>query len=107
MRRPLRLVLVALGFLPLAVVAIALVRALDLGLVDAAWELLLLVAGGHMSPLSVLLWSLVGGCATAALLIAARCRERADDDELAITVRGPASYAGPGSLGGTESALKR
>jgi len=107
MRRPLRLVLVALGFLPLAVVAIALARALDLGLVDAAWELLLLVAGGHMSPLSVLLWSLVGGCATAALLIAARGRERADDDELAITVRGPASYAGPGSLGGTESALKR
>jgi hypothetical protein len=24
-----------------------------------------------------------------------------------ITVRGPATYAGPGSLGGTESALRR
>ena len=28
-------------------------------------------------------------------------------DTTQITVRGPVSYAGPGSLGGTESALRR
>jgi hypothetical protein len=92
--------------LPLAVVAVALARAMDLGLLDAAWELVLVAASGQISPLSVLLWSVVAGCVTAALLIAAR-REPAGDDGIPITVRGPASYAGPGSLGGTESALKR
>lgn len=107
MRRVLRLVIVGLGFVPLVVVAVALERALGLGFVDAAWELALLVAGGHVSPLSALLWSLVAGCGAAALLIAARAPERADDEEIPITVRGPASYAGPGSLGGTESAIKR
>jgi len=107
MRRPLRLLTVALGFLPLAVVAVALARAMDLGLLDAAWELVLVAASGQISPLSVLLWSIVAGCGTAALLIAARGREPAGDDGIPITVRGPASYAGPGSLGGTESALKR
>jgi hypothetical protein len=28
-------------------------------------------------------------------------------EQAPVTVRGPASYAGPGSLGGTESALRR
>jgi hypothetical protein len=28
-------------------------------------------------------------------------------DGLEVTIRGPLSYAGPGSLGGTESALRR
>jgi hypothetical protein len=28
-------------------------------------------------------------------------------DDFEITIRGPMSYAGPGSLGGTESALRR
>jgi hypothetical protein len=107
MRRSMRLVIVALGILPLALVAVALARALGLGVVEAGWELLLLVAGGHISPQSALLWSVVAGCATAALLIAASRREHVDDDEIPITVRGPVSYAGPGSLGGTESALKR
>jgi hypothetical protein len=29
------------------------------------------------------------------------------DDGAPLTIRGPLSYAGPGSLGGTESALRR
>lgn len=107
MRRWLRLAIVGLALLPLALAALAVAGALDLGLVDAAWELLLVLAGGHVSALSALLWSVVAGCGMAALLIAAHGRERAADDEIPITVRGPASYAGPGSLGGTESALKR
>jgi hypothetical protein len=42
-----------------------------------------------------------------ALLVAARGAAPVADDDLPITVRGPRSYAGPGSLGGTESALRR
>ena len=107
LRRGPALGLVALGALPLALVAIGLARSLGLGLVDAVWEGLLLAAGGHISALSVLLWSLLAGCGASALLIAARGRDDADEGAIPITVRGPASYAGPGSLGGTESALKR
>lgn len=108
MPRALRLFVVALGAAPVAVVAIALARSLGLGAVDAAaWELVLLTAGGHISLLSVLLWSILAGCAISALLVAAHAPAPAREDEIAITVRGPKTYAGPGSLGGTESALRR
>jgi hypothetical protein len=107
MRRVARVAIVALGVVPVTVVAVALSRALGLGIVDAAWELLLLTAGGHIGPAGILLWSIVAGCAVSALLVAAQGRATDDDDELPITVRGPRTYAGPGSLGGTESALRR
>jgi peptidase M28-like protein len=107
MRRALRLSLVALGAVPAVVVAIALARALGLGVVDAAWELVLLTAGGHISAPSVVLWSIVAGCGVGALLVAAHGRTPVGVDEIPITVRGPKTYAGPGSLGGTESALRR
>lgn len=102
-----RLALVALGALPPAAVAVGLARSLDLGVADAAWELVLLAAGGHISPVSLLLWSVVAGCMVSALLVAAHGRVPVDADEVPITVRGPKTYAGPGSLGGTESALRR
>jgi hypothetical protein len=107
LRRASGVVLVALGGLVPALVALGLARSLGLGLVDCAWEGLLLSAGGHISVLSVLLWSLLAGSGASALLIAARRRDDADEGAIPITVRGPASYAGPGSLGGTESALRR
>ncbi len=107
MRPAVRLPLAALGVVPVAVVLIALARSLGLGGIDAAWELLLLTAGGHVSLASVALWSIVAGCTVSALLIAAQRAGSAPEDDLPITVRGPGSYAGPGSLGGTESALRR
>lgn len=107
MPRGLRMFVVGLGLVPVAVVALALARSLGLGGFDAAWQPVVLTAGGHISLLSVLLWSIFAGCAAAALLVAAHGRAAADDDEIAITVRGPKTYAGPGSLGGTESALRR
>ncbi|MEA2156109.1 MAG: hypothetical protein QOE11_2249 [Solirubrobacteraceae bacterium] len=107
MRRVVGIAAVALGVLPLALVARVLAQSLGLGLEDACWEALLLAAGGHVSALSMLLWSVLAGCGASALLIAARGREGGRDGEIPITVRGPASYAGPGSLGGTESALQR
>ncbi|HWC26758.1 MAG TPA: hypothetical protein VG474_09255 [Solirubrobacteraceae bacterium] len=107
MPRAARLAAVAVAAVPVAVLAIALARSLGLGVVDAVWELVLLTAGGHVSVASVLLWSVVAGCAVSALLVAARGGAPARHDEIPITVRGPRTYAGPGSLGGTESALRR
>jgi hypothetical protein len=105
--RAARLFIVALGLAPVVLVALALARSLELGAVDAAWQLVLLTAGGHVSPLGVLLWSIAAGGGVSALLVAAHGPVPASDDDIPITVRGPKTYAGPGSLGGTESALRR
>jgi len=107
MPRAVRLLAAGLGVLPIALVMLALARGLGLGVVDAAWELLLLTAGGHISAGSLLLWSLVAGCGAGALLVAAAGEPPAAPGDVPITVRGPRRYAGPGSLGGTESALRR
>jgi hypothetical protein len=107
MARALRVFVALLGVLPAAAVAFGLARSLGLDGLDAAWELVLLTAGGHISPLSLLLWSIFAGCGVSAVLVAARGGIPADADEIPITVRGPKTYAGPGSLGGTESALRR
>jgi len=107
MRRVLRVALAALGIVPVLLVAAVVARALGLGPLEAAWEALLVVAGGHVSVLSVLLWSLLAGCAVCGVTIALRGASPAAGSDQAVTVRGPRSYAGPGSLGGTESALRR
>ena len=65
------------------------------------WFWTLLVAGGHVPIGSWVLWSLLWGCAVAAALVAVRRRRPEDDEPDEITVRGPVTYAGPGSLGGT------
>jgi hypothetical protein len=107
MRRALRLGLVVLALVPVMVIAIAVARSLGLGGLDSAWALLLVVAGGHLSLAGLALWSLLAGCAAGAIVIAARGRVPESGDDAQVTVRGPRSYAGPGSLGGTESALRR
>jgi hypothetical protein len=107
-RRPLRVAAVVLAVVPVVVVAGGLARSLGLGLSDALWAGMLLTAGGHVSAWSLLLWCVLAGCTAGALMIAVRRRDPADGDgAVPITVRGPAGYAGPGSLGGTESALRR
>jgi hypothetical protein len=107
LRRGFGIAVVALGVLPLALVVRGLASSLGLGLGETLWEGLLLTAGGHISGLSLLLWCLFAGCGACALLVAGRGREDDDEEQIPITVRGPTSYAGPGSLGGTESALRR
>jgi hypothetical protein len=107
-RRVLGLALVALGLAPFAILVAVMMSAFGLGPVDAAWFGLLLVAGGHASPLSWVLWSVVASCAAGAAAIAWQGRARVEPPGGAtITVRGPATYAGPGSLGGVESSLRR
>ncbi len=73
---------------------------------------MLLLAGGHVGLGAALLWSVAFGCAAAAAMLArarpARAARRPDAASgVEVTIRGPMSYAGPGSLGGTESALRR
>jgi hypothetical protein len=99
------LLLVGLALPVLAVLYYAL--ALGLGPVGAAWNGVLLLAGGDVSLLVALEWSVVVGCAVSLGVIAARIARQPRAKGAPVTVRGPATYAGPGSLGGTESALRR
>jgi hypothetical protein len=100
---------VVAGLVPFAAVALVDASSLGYGLRDGLWQGVLLVAGGGIGPVTWLLWSVVGACAVCAVRIAIKTTpsERAIDGRPDVTVRGPVTYAGPGSLGGTESALRR
>ena len=109
-RPPGALALVAVGLLPLAALVAFYAHGLGLGPGEAAWTAVLLVAGGHVGVAASLAWSVLFGCAAAMALCALRApaaRAPEPDEPVEITIRGPRSYAGPGSLGGTESALRR
>jgi hypothetical protein len=106
------LAVVALGFVPLALLVLFYARELGFDAGQAAHAAALLTAGGYVSPVGLLLWSLAFGCAGGMTLVAlsppaSLSSEEVEGEHFAITVRGPMSYAGPGSLGGTESALRR
>ncbi|MDX6656483.1 MAG: hypothetical protein QOH62_1276 [Solirubrobacteraceae bacterium] len=108
LRRGVALILVVVGLLPFAGLVIADARSLGLGPLDAAWTALLLVSGGHITVWTWALWSLFAAAGAGVLAIALRPPTPADPAKTPdVTVRGPLSYAGPGSLGGTESALRR
>ena len=93
--------------LPLAVVVVY-VSAWGLGPAEGLWTAFGLVAGGALGWGAALALSLFAGllCATIAIQRAGG-RVAAAAPEEQVTTRGPRSYAGPGSLGGTESALRR
>ncbi|HEX5898666.1 MAG TPA: M28 family peptidase [Solirubrobacteraceae bacterium] len=108
LRRGLAVALVVVAAAPFLLVDLSLAGQLGLSPADFGWFCLLLVAGGVVGPLGWVIWSLVLVCLVAALLVALRNRSSVTAPQTPrITVRGPASYAGPGSLGGTESALRR
>jgi hypothetical protein len=107
LRRAAAIALWAAGLLAPLLVAYAYARQFGLDPFQLGWMGLLLVAGGGISLASVLLWSVVLGCTACALAAILRAADRGPAAEAPITVRGPTTYAGPGSLGGTESALRR
>lgn len=74
---------------------------------EMTWHALLMTTGGHIGLWPALLACLFAGSFVAALAIARAGSASRDEDDPDITVRGPITYAGPGSLGGTESALPR
>ncbi|HEY8304042.1 MAG TPA: M28 family peptidase [Solirubrobacteraceae bacterium] len=109
--RPLALAAIAASVVPVVLLLLVYARELGLGPVGLAESAVLALAGGQVGLLTALLWSLALGC-----LLAMLARALAPDPvDLAggrdlvenISTRGPLSYAGPGSLGGTESALRR
>ncbi len=104
-RRAAWALLVLAALLPLALVALYYMRVFAMDPAELAWMAFLLVAGGGVGVAGVVLWSLLGGCLLGVLAILRR-RPGPDAAEPALT-RGPARYAGPGSLGGTKSALRR
>jgi hypothetical protein len=110
-RPRLGLVLTMAGLvLPLAVAVFYLER-LSLGPLEGTWYATLLVAGGHVSAWAALIGCLLAGafCSLVAVLTAragaaASAPPPVPPDQ---PLRGPLTYAGPGSLGGTRSALRR
>jgi Peptidase family M28 len=103
--RPLGVALAIAGLVPAILVAVVYAVALGIGPLDILWAILLAIAGGHLGPLAALAWSLVLACCAA--VIAMFFTTRPPGPARQVTVRGPLSYAGPGSLGGTDSALRR
>ena len=72
---------------------------------------MLLIAGHAVSLWAGLLWSVMLGCLTTAVLLAVAASRRPETAAgvggTVASIRGPLGYAGPGSLGGTKSAIRR
>lgn len=104
-RRSAARTLVALTLLPLAVMVLYYSLALGANPLQLLWNGVLLVVGGQVGVLGPLSWCVLTGCLVAVLAIA-RVKRLEPAAPLEPTTRGPATYAGPGSLGGTDSALR-
>lgn len=108
--RPRAAVLVTLLALSLAApVLVVLYYALAFGLspLELAWAGTLLLAGGQIGIVAAVEWSVVLGCMASVTVLGLQQARAHRAEDVPVTVRGPITYAGPGSLGGTESALRR
>ena len=99
---------VAIGLAPFAVVILYYALALRLDPLAEAWMAVLATASGQLSFAAAVVVGGVLAC-LAGLLTVMRTRRRvqAGVEPEPLVTRGPLTYAGPGSLGGTESALRR
>jgi hypothetical protein len=104
---PVRLAMIALGMVPVALVVVYYSGSLGFSLPQLAWAAALLVAGHAVSLVALLEWSIVLGCLVSAATLVLQAARRPSAEPAPITVRGPITYAGPGSLGGTKSAIRR
>jgi hypothetical protein len=106
------LVLVLLGALPFVLVGLYYTEQFGLDPIEVCWEVVLLLAGGYAGPLGAVAWSVVAACVLLSATVALRKRREPPAGGGGrgggpVTTRGPLGYAGPGSLGGTQSALRR
>jgi hypothetical protein len=104
---PLRLVLIAIGIAPAVLVVAYYANELGYGPINVVWEMVLLLAGHGVSIVAALEWSIVLGCLLSAVTLSLLAARGSRPVPVPVTVRGPVTYAGPGSLGGTKSALRR
>jgi len=100
-------VLIAIGLAPPLLVVLYYAHSLGLGPIGVLWSGVLLLIGGQFTVLSAVLWSVLLGCVASVILLMLRALRDPAPGQMPITVRGPIGYAGPGSLGGTESAIRR
>ena len=107
LRAPWALLLLLVGLVPGALAALYYAMVMGLGPAAAAWNAVLMLAGGDFSVMAALEWSIVLGCVVSLALMMVRIARQPRPAEVPVTVRGPISYAGPGSLGGTKSAIRR
>ena len=99
---------VAVGLLPFAVVVLYYARALGLNPLELTWMSFLSAASGQLSfAVAVVVAGLLACLAGLVTIMRERRRVQANAEPEPLRTRGPISYAGPGSLGGTESALRR
>jgi hypothetical protein len=104
---PVGIVLLLAGLALPVLVGVEYATTLGLSPVQAAWSWVLLLAGGAATWVTALEWSIFLGCAVSAVAIAVTASREDRPEPAPVTIRGPITYAGPGSLGGTESALRR
>lgn len=102
-----RLVMIAAGFMPIALVLAYFARTMGFSAPELLWTGALLIAGHGIGLLTLLECSIVLGCAVSAAALVTAAARRPAPRAAPVTVRGPINYAGPGSLGGTESAIRR
>jgi Peptidase family M28 len=112
LRTPWAVILFLVGLAPGVAAVIYYARAEGLGPVEAAWNAVLMLAGGSVSVLSAIAWSVVLGCVVSLAVMIVRIARLPPPrpSETPITVRGPGGpliTAGPGSLGRTRSTLRR
>jgi hypothetical protein len=99
---------VVVGLLPFAMVALYYALALHLDPVELLWMTVLATASGQLSIGVAIVGAGMLAC-LAGLVVVMRTRRRVQStaEPEPLRTRGPVTYAGPGSLGGTESALRR
>ncbi|MDQ6776183.1 MAG: M28 family peptidase [Actinomycetota bacterium] len=107
LRAPVAILMLLVGLAPVALVILYYANEFNLGPLGVAWTGVLLVTGGGIGIATLLEWSILAGCAVSVAVIAARAARDRAPEVAPVTVRGPVTYAGPGSLGGTKSALRR
>jgi hypothetical protein len=110
LRMPLavRAVLIGVGLAPVALIVVYYANGLGYGPLGLLWQATLLFAGHGVSLVAALEWCLLLGClAAAAALAVLAAQSHRREAPMPVTVRGPVTYAGPGSLGGTKSAMRR
>ncbi|HTX31920.1 MAG TPA: M28 family peptidase [Solirubrobacteraceae bacterium] len=104
---PATAVLLLAGLTLPVLVVVEYATSLGHGPLTAAWSWMLLLAGGGIGFATAIVWSVFLGCVVSVIAIAVRAAGADRPQPQPVTVRGPVTYAGPGSLGGTESALHR
>jgi hypothetical protein len=101
------LTLLLVGLAPMALVLAYYATSLGYGPGSELWTLILMLTGGHIGVVAALEWCVALGCTGSMVLVVLNTRRAPASEQTPVTVRGPVTYAGPGSLGGTESAIRR